>query len=67
MKQEPKFYHYGMNFYKVEKRKHTKVIAYHHCQAIEIESSFELDMEELTEITEAQFIRVYRLILKKLI
>jgi hypothetical protein len=62
-----KFYRYGMNFYKVMENKHIKVIAYKHCQAIEIESSFDLDMEELEEITEAQFNRIKRLILKKLI
>jgi hypothetical protein len=48
-------------------KKHIKVIAYKHCQAIEIESSFDLDLEELEEITEAQFNRIKILILKKLI
>jgi len=64
---EMKFYRYGMNFYKIGSKGFEKVMAYKHHVGIEKESSFSPDMEELEEITEMQYNRVKRLILKKLI
>ncbi len=62
-----KFYRYGMTFYKIMADRFERVTAYHHCQAIEIQNGFKVDMEGLTEISESQYNRVKRLILKTLI
>ena len=65
---ETKFYKSGRIYYKVEKYASEKIYAYWHCFGIEL-TRHHVDLEDdpdYTEITEAQYNRVRKLILAKL-
>lgn len=63
-----KFYRYSKNFYKITGAKSfEKITAYKFEYSIQVFGYFSPELKELEEITEAQYNRVRRLILKKLI
>lgn len=64
---EQKYFKYGGMYYKVLGKTFERISAYRHNYGIEVCKFFTPAMDELQEITEAQYNRVRRLILKKLI
>lgn len=62
-----KYYRFRFHFYAIKEKTFERISMYRHCYGIEKLNYFVPDMQELEEITEAQYNRVKRLILKKII
>ena len=64
---ETKYYKFGKNYYRITGTSFEKITLYKHSFGIERNNYYVPDLRELEVITEAQYNRAKRLILKKLI